>query len=89
MLQKIKSDRICATCCGYKILLQDHNISPVHTKRFVAVMCRRNVLLQLVAEPEYTEWSVTATCCCNVSPSVYRPFKSLLCTAISDTWMGI
>ena len=49
---KIKSDRICATCGGDKILLQKkrffHKNSPVHTRRFVAAMCRRNVLLQLV-----------------------------------------
>ena len=36
MLQKIKSDRICVTCRGNKILLQRqrffHKISPVHTK---------------------------------------------------------
>ena len=58
MLQKIKSDRICATCRGDKILLQGqrfYKISPVHTKRFVAAMCRRNMLLQLVAGPVRTE----------------------------------
>ena len=58
MLQKIKSDRICATCRGDKILLQEqrfYKISPVHTKRFVAAMCRRNMLLQLVAGPVHTE----------------------------------
>ena len=31
------------------------NFSPVHTKRFVAAMCRRNRLLQLDAGPVHTE----------------------------------
>ena len=53
-----------------------HKISPVHTKRFVAAMCRRNMLLQLVAGPVHTEWSVAVTCCCNLSRSVYRPLYS-------------
>ena len=39
-------------CCRDKDF---HKISPVHTKRFVAAVCRRNMLLQLVAEPEHTE----------------------------------
>ena len=43
------------------------------TKRFVAAMCRRNRLLQLDAGPVHTERSVSVTCCCNLSPSVYRP----------------
>ena len=48
--------------------------SPVHTKRFVVATCRRNVLLQLVVDgPLHMEWSVAATCCCNLSPSLYRP----------------
>ena len=45
-----------------------HQISPVHTRLFVAAMCRRNMLLQLVAGPVHTEWSVAATFCCNLSP---------------------
>ena len=79
MLQKIKSDRICVTCCGNKILLQRqrffHKISPVHTKWFVSMMCRHNMLLQLVARPVQTDWSVAMTCCCNLSPSVYPPLS--------------
>ena len=43
--------------------------------RFVAATCRLTLLLQLVARPVHMEWSVAATCCCNLSPSVhvYRP----------------
>ena len=60
-LQKIKSDRICATCRGNKILLQRHeaisrcDVSPQHvaaTSRRTCthgVICRRYLLLQLVA----------------------------------------
>ena len=91
MLQKIKSDRNCATatCCkksnqteivrlvaATKFCCSDkdfHKISPVHMKRFVAAMCHHNMLLQLVPGPVHTERSVTATCCCNLSPSVYQP----------------
>ena len=40
-------------------------------------MCRRNMLLQLVAGPVYTEWFVAATCYCNLSPSVYRPYNPI------------
>ena len=57
-------------CCGDKDF---HKNSQVHMKRFVAVTCRLTVLLQLVAQPVHMEWSVAATCCCNLSPSVYRP----------------
>ena len=39
-------------CCRDKDF---HKISPVHTKRFVAATCRRNMLLQLAAEPVHTE----------------------------------
>ena len=44
-------------CCRDKDF---YKISPVHTKRFVATMCRRDILLQLVAEPVHTKWSVAA-----------------------------
>ena len=66
----IKSDRICANPVAEKKIF--HKNSPVHTKRFVAAMCRRNVLLQLVARLLHTEWSVAETCCCNLSPGVFR-----------------
>ena len=56
--------------CGDKDF---HKDSPVHTERFVAATCRLTVLLQLVARSVHMEWSVAATCCCNLSPSVYRP----------------
>ena len=48
-----------------------HKNSPVHTKLFVAATCRLTLLLQLVARPVHMEWSVAATCCCNLSPSVH------------------
>ena len=57
-------------CCGDKNF---HKNSPVHTKRFVAATCRLTLLLQLVARPVHMEWSVAATCCSKLSPSVYRP----------------
>ena len=75
MSQKIKSDRICVTCCSNKILLQRQRFfyksSPVHTKPFVAGMFHCNVLLQLVAQPVHTEWSVAMTCCCKLSPDLH------------------
>ena len=87
----LQQNFVAATCCkksnqtefvrlvaATKFYCRDkdfHQISPVHTKRFVAAICRRNMLLQLVARPVHTEWSVAATCCCNLSPSVYRPLR--------------
>ena len=56
-------------CCREKDFRKN---SPVHTRRFVVATCRRNVFLQLVDGPLHMEWSVAATCCCNLSPSVYR-----------------
>ena len=56
--------------CGDKNF---HKNSPVHTKRFGAATCRLTLLLQLVTWPVHTEWSVAATCCSNLSLSVYRP----------------
>ena len=61
-------------CCGDKDF---HKTSPVHTKRFVAATYRLTVLLQLVARSVNMEWSVAATCRCNLSPSVYRPLNRL------------
>ena len=71
LLQKIKSDRICATCRGDKILLQRQRFSPNFSSTHEAicrcdvspqhvaatsrrtcihgVICRRDLLLQLVA----------------------------------------
>ena len=57
-------------CCRDKDF---HQNSPAHIKRVVAATCRRNLLLQLVPGPVHMEWSVAATRCCNLSPSVYRP----------------
>ena len=87
MLQKIKSDRICATCRGDKNLLQGqrfYKISPVHTKQFVAAMCRRNMLLQLVAGPVRTEWSVAVTGCCNFHLACTRLYIMHLVHHFSD-----
>ena len=56
--QKIKSYRILRLIAATKFCCR-------HTKRFVAAMCRRNVLLQLVARPVHTDWYVAATCCYN------------------------
>ena len=53
-------------CCRDKDF---HKNSPIHTKRFVAVMCHCKVLLQLVTQPVHTEWSVASNCCCNLSSS--------------------
>ena len=39
-------------CCRDKYF---HKNSPVHTKRFVAAMCRRDMFVQLVAGPVHTE----------------------------------
>ena len=39
-------------CCGDKDL---HKNSPKHTKRFVTATSRRNLLLQLVAQPVHKE----------------------------------
>ena len=60
--QKIKSDRICATCRGDKILLQKERFFHKNSPGFVFAMCRRNVLLELVARLVHTEWSVAETC---------------------------
>ena len=70
MSQKIKSDRIFATYCGDKILLRRQRFSQKFSSTHGAI-CRRNVLLQLVARPVHTEWSVASTCCCNLSPDLY------------------
>ena len=64
-----------ATCGSDKIPLRRQRFSqnsPVHTKRFVAATCRLTVLLQFVARSAHMEWSVAATRCCNLSPSVYH-----------------
>ena len=69
--QKIKSDWICATCCGDKILLQQQRFSQKSYSTHEAI-CRC--------------WCVTATCWYNLSPSVYRPrvYSSLSSFSTSD-----
>ena len=71
-----------ATCCCDKIMLQKQRFSQkilhLHSKRFVAATCSCYMLLQLVSGPVHTEWSVVATCCYILSPSVYRPLVSPL-----------
>ena len=64
-------------CCRDKDF---HKISPVRTKRLIAAMCCRNMLLQLVEGPVHTEWSVATSCCCNLSGSVYCPLVCSLCS---------
>ena len=52
MSQTIKSDRICATFCGDKILSQRQRFSQKLTSTHEAICCR-NMLLQLVTGPVY------------------------------------
>ena len=58
-------------------LLQRQN-SVSETKIFTKIFqyTRSDLSLQLVARPVHMEWSVAPTCCCNLSPSVYRPSES-------------
>ena len=71
VVSALQQNFVAATCCkksnqtefvrlvaATKFCCRDkdfHKISAVHTKRFVAAMCRRNMLLQLVAGPVHTE----------------------------------
>ena len=54
-----------------------------NTRRDLSLRRVAQLLLQLVAWPVHTEWSVAATCCSNLSASVYRPLcpdkRSLVC----------
>ena len=52
----LRRQKFCCRCKDF------HKNSRVDTKRFVTPMCRRNVLLQLVARSVHTEWFVFATC---------------------------
>ena len=52
----LRRQKFCCRCKDF------HKNSRVHMKRFVTPMCRRNVLLQLVARSVHTEWFVVATC---------------------------
>ena len=52
----LRRQKFCCRCKDF------HKNSQVHMKRFVTPMCRRNVLLQLVARSVHTEWFVIATC---------------------------
>ena len=54
MLQKFKSNRICANCCGDKILLQRQIFSQKFSSTHEAI-CRRDMFVQLVAGPVHTE----------------------------------
>ena len=78
---KIKSARICETCCGDKVMLQRPRFGQKFSSTHKAI-CRCdllcNLLQQLIAQPLHTEWFVTVTCCSNSLPSVLRP---LACTA--------
>ena len=92
----LQQNFVTATCCkksnqtefvrlftATKFCCRDKDfpkISPVHMKRLIAAMCRRNVLLQLVVGPVHMEWSVATSCCFNLSGSVYRPLVCSLCS---------
>ena len=79
--QKIKSDWICATYCGDKFCCSYrdfHKNSPVHTKRFAAAICRRDMLLQLVA------WCVPTLRYLRMKPMLRRWKKDDWQTAL--TW---
>ena len=69
IIQFVQLVGVIKFCCRDKDF---HKNSPVHTKQFVTVMCHCKVLLQLVTQPVHTEWSVSTTCCCNLSPSEWQ-----------------
>ena len=72
-LQHVAATKLC---CRDKDF---HKKFSIYTRSdFVAATCRCYMLLQLVAGPVHTAWSVVATCCCNLSPSGYRPLVSPL-----------
>ena len=58
MLQKFNQTEFVQIVAATKFCCKDkyfHKNSPVHTKRFVAAMCRRDMFVQLVAGPVHTE----------------------------------
>ena len=85
MSQKIKSDRIGATCCGKKIHLQRQRFSQKFSRTHEAI-CRCDVLLQLVAQLVHTEWSIATNCCCNLSPIVCSYLYGKEQMSICITW---
>ena len=70
---------IIVTCCCN--LSPDMYTQSVLSPWLVAATCHptcthrvfyhHDLLLQLVPRPVHTEWSVTKTCCCNLSPDMY------------------
>ena len=71
-----KSDWICATCWGDKILLLRQRFAHELTRRSThRAICHwdlsRNLLQQFIARPVHTEWFIAAKCCSDMSPSVY------------------
>ena len=54
--RKIKSDWICATCCGDKILLQRQRFSQNFSSTHEAI-CRRNMLVQHPVWTTFCMWS--------------------------------
>ena len=72
MLQKIKSDRICATCRGDKILLKRQRVSPNFSSRH-EVICCCDVSPQHVAATSCRTCTHRVICRHNLSPSVYQP----------------
>ena len=61
MLQKIKSDRICATCYGNKILLQRQRFSQKFSVTH-EVICRCDVSLQHVAATSHPTCTLVVIC---------------------------
>lgn len=68
---KIKSARICQTCCGNKIMLQRPRFAQKFSSRQKAICCCDmlcNLLQQLNARPLHTEWFATMSCCSDSLP---------------------
>ena len=62
--RKSNQTKVCAPCCGYKILLQRQRFWQKLSSEHEAI-CRCHVMLQLAAVRMM--WSVAAMCCCNLS----------------------
>ena len=74
MLQKIKSDRICVTCHGNKILLQRQIFSQKFSSTH-KVICLHDVSPQHVAATSRQTCTDGVICRHNLLPSVYWPLS--------------
>lgn len=63
MSQKVKSYRICGTCCGNKILLPRQTLEGI---------CHCDVSLQCDPTTSCATCTHGVICCCNLSPSLFR-----------------